>query len=295
VLGAVILAAALRYAARFPWSDTWGALAAADWSLLAAAAGANLLSLVCKGCGWHLLLRSRVSVRARTTQVATFAGAAVGSFSVALSGEAVRLHLLAERDDIDAATAASTMAASRLVEAAALGVFLGVCVASSSRWSAWRWSEVAAALVVTALSLLRWLPWLRPRLPDGERPPGWTMGQLLAPLAFGLAAWALQWATYHWSIVATHTAVTRSASLVALLVSNLGAIPRLTPGNIGVVQGAMVLALAPAGVSVAKAVAAGLALQAVQAVPVMLVGVLILGRHSLRRPLARSTEEAGKR
>jgi uncharacterized membrane protein YbhN (UPF0104 family) len=79
------------------------------------------------------------------------------------------------------------------------------------------------------------------------------------------------------------------------LVSNLGAIPRLTPGNIGVVQGAMVLALAPAGVSVAKAVAAGLALQAVQAVPVMLVGVLILGRHSLRKPLARSTEEAGKR
>jgi len=291
VLGAVILAAALRYAARFPWSDTWSALASADWGLLAAAAGANLLSLACKACGWHLLLRSRVSVRARTTQLATFAGAAVGSFSVALSGEAVRLHLLAERDRVDAAVAARTIAASRLVEAAGLGIFLGGFAAGAGGVPG-RWVLAGAvALTAAAVALLRWLPWLRSRLPDGGRDSGWTLGGVLAPVSFAVAAWALQWATYHWSIAATHIAVRRSGSLRALLLSNLGGLLRLTPGNVGVVQGAVVMGLAPFGVPAARAVAAGLALQAVQVIPVMAIGMAILGRHGIRWPLRRSEEE----
>jgi len=291
VLGAVILAAALRYAARFPWSDTWSALVSADWGLLAAAAGANLLSLACKACGWHLLLRSRVSVRARTTQVATFAGAAVGSFSVALSGEAVRLHLLAERDRVDPAEAARTIAASRLVEAAGLGIFLGGFAAGAGGIP-WRWVVAGAvALTAAAVALLRWLPWLRSRLPEGGRDSGWTFGGVLAPVSFAVAAWTLQWATYHWSIAATHIAVRRSGSLRALLLSNLGGLLRLTPGNVGVVQGAVVMGLAPFGVPAAQGVAAGLALQAVQVIPVMAIGMAILGRHGIRWPLRRSEEE----
>jgi uncharacterized membrane protein YbhN (UPF0104 family) len=293
VLGAVVLAAALRYAARFPWSDTWVALAGADWSLLGAAAGANLLSLVCKACGWHLLLRSRVPVRARTTQIATFAGAAVGSFSVALSGEAVRLHLLAERDRVDAAVAARTIAASRLVEAAGLGIFLGVFAANAGGVPGRLVLAGAVALTAAAVGLLRWLPWLRARLPDGGRDPGWTVGGIVAPLSFGVAAWALQWATYHWSIASTHVAVRRSSSMRALLLSNLGGLLRLTPGNVGVVQGAVVMGLAPAGVPAARAVAAGLALQAVQVLPVMVIGMAILGRHRIRLPFRRSAEEFG--
>ncbi len=125
------------------------------------------------------------------------------------------------------------------------------------------------------------------REPCGIEPAEeWTVARLAAPLAFAVLSWTLQWATYHWSIAATHAAVTPYASALALLLSNLGGIFRLTPGNVGIVQGAVVLGLRPAGVPVAQAVAAGLALQAVQVLPVLLIGIVILGRHGLRRALA---------
>jgi uncharacterized membrane protein YbhN (UPF0104 family) len=281
-LGAVILAAALRYATLFPWAHTWAALATADWGLLAAACGANLLSLAAKGAGWHLLLRSRLPVRVRTTQAATFAGAAVGSFSVAVSGEAVRLHLLASRDGIEAADGARSIVASRLVEAAALGIGLGVFAAVVSGTSGWQLLGGGVALTAAALALLRWLPWIRLRLPDGSPDPGWTLGRLIAPLGFAVAGWALQWATYHWSIAAMHVAVTPSGSMLALLLSNLGGALRLTPGNVGVVQGAVVMALRPSRVPGSRAMAGGLALQAVQVLPVAALGTVILGRRGLR-------------
>jgi uncharacterized membrane protein YbhN (UPF0104 family) len=292
VLGALVVAAGIRYAARFPWMDTWGTLTSADWGLLAAAAGVNLLSLVCKAAAWHLLLRPIAPARVRTTQAATLAGAAVGSFSVAVSGEATRLHLLAVRDGIEPATVARSIAASRLVEGAALGVFVLMFAADLRGVPHWRVLAGAVVLTAAALGLLRWLPWLRPRLPDGGRAPGWTVGQLLAPLALAVAAWALQWATYYWSIAAAHAAVTRASSMLALLLSNLGGLLRLTPGNVGIVQGAVVLGLARTRVPVGRAVAAGLALQAVQVIPVMLIGIAILGRHGIRKPVRSSAEPA---
>jgi putative heme transporter len=281
-LGAAIVAAALRYAIRFPWARTWVALATADWSLLALACAANLLSLAAKAGSWHLLLRSHLPVRARTTQAATFAGAAVGSFSVAVSGEAMRLHLLSSRDGVAPADGARSIVASRLVEAAALGIGLAVFAAAPSGVSAWRLLAGGTGLTGVALVLLGRLPWIRLRQPDGGPARGWNPGGLVAPLGFAMAGWALQWATYHWSIAAMHVAVTPSASMLALLLANLGGALRLTPGNVGVVQGAVMMALRPGGVPASTAMAGGLALQAVQVVPVAAIGTVILGRRGLR-------------
>jgi uncharacterized membrane protein YbhN (UPF0104 family) len=281
-VGAVVLAAALRYATRFPWAHTWAALAAADWSLLAVACAANLLSLAAKGASWQLLLRSHLPARFRTTQAATFAGAAVGSFSVAVSGEAMRLHLLASRDGIVAADGARSIVASRLVEAAALGIGLGVFAAVPTGLSPWRLLAGGLGLAAIALALLGRLPWIRLRGPEGGPARGWTPGGLVAPLGFAMAGWALQWATYHWSIAAMHVAVTPSASMLALVIANLGGALRLTPGNVGVVQGAVLVALRPYGVRASTAIAAGLALQAVQVIPVAAIGSVILGRRGLR-------------
>ena len=143
----------------------------------------------------------------------------------------------------------------------------------------------AVVLSVGALSVLRWLPWLRPFRADGHRAPRYPARQLLAPLALATAAWSLQWATYHLSILAVHARVAPYHSAIALLVANLGGILRLTPANVGVVQGALVASLAPAGVPAAQAVAAGLALQAVQVLPVLLIGMAVLGRHGMREAI----------
>ena len=106
---AVALVAVVRYGARFPWHATWRALAASDWRLLALAATANLLSLGCKAGGLQVLLAPLAPTRVRTTLAATFAGAAVGSFGIALSGEAARWRLLTQRDGIDTATAVKAL------------------------------------------------------------------------------------------------------------------------------------------------------------------------------------------
>ena len=75
------------------------------------------------------------------------------------------------------------------------------------------------------------------------------------------------------------------------LLANVGGTLRLTPGNVGVIQGAVVLGLAPAHVPAAQAVAAGLALQAVQVLPVLAVGIALLGRHGVREVFCRRATE----
>jgi uncharacterized membrane protein YbhN (UPF0104 family) len=130
------------------------------------------------------------------------------------------------------------------------------------------------------MALVRGARWLRPEA------AAWTVGQLAAPLALAVVSWLLQWATYHWSIAATHAAVTPTASALALLLSNLGGLFRLTPGNVGIVQAAVVIGLRPGGVPAAQALAAGLGLQAVQVLPVVMIGIGILGRRGVRRVVA---------
>jgi uncharacterized membrane protein YbhN (UPF0104 family) len=282
VLAALVLVAGSRYAARFPWGETWRILASAEWGPLAAAAGVNLLSLACKGGGWYLLLRPLARARLRTAQAATFVGAAVGSIGISVSGEAARAHMLTQQDGLEVATVARTIASSRLVEAAALGVFLAALALGAGGTLEWRMLAGAVTVGAAALAVLRWLPWLRPFREDGRLAPHYSVGQLLAPLALALAAWALQWTTYHFSILAVHANVPPYRSAVALLVANLGGILRLTPANAGIVQGALVVGLAPAGVPATQAVAAGLALQAVQVLPVLLIGIILLGRHGIR-------------
>jgi uncharacterized membrane protein YbhN (UPF0104 family) len=115
-------------------------------------------------------------------------------------------------------------------------------------------------------------------------------GGLGGALAFATCNWLAQWFTYHWSIAATHVAVTPAVSLMALVLSNLVGILRLTPGNIGVMQGSLVVGMRAFEIPPANALAAGLALQAVQVLPVLAIGMAIVGRQGFRRLAARRSE-----
>jgi uncharacterized membrane protein YbhN (UPF0104 family) len=281
LLGILVLAAALRFAATFPWNDTWATLAAADWWMLAAAGGWNLLSLAAKAWAWQLLLRSVAPVSFRTAQAATFVGAAVNSVGIAMSGEAARVHLLGKREGIPAGAAVRSIVASRLVEAIALGIFLLGVAAGITTEHAVRLLGGGVLLLGGAFALLRWVPWLRPGGIGGGALQGWSATRLAPAIGLDIASWGLQWASYHWSIAATHTAVAPSLSCLALVLANVGGAFRLTPANVGVVQGAVVLALRPAGVPASESLAAGMALQAVQVLPVLAIGLGLLGRHGL--------------
>src|SRR5205814_3364545 len=102
-------------------------------------------------------------------------------------------------------------------------------------------------------------------------------GLFALALFFALLNWVTQWATYHLVLSAFGVPVSFSASFTALIVINLSGVIQVSPGNIGVTQAAMILALLPFGVAPHEALAAGLALQAIQIPPVLVIALLALG------------------
>jgi hypothetical protein len=57
---------------------------------------------------------------------------------------------------------------------------------------------------------------------------------------------------------------------------------RPTPANVGLTEAALVVALLPFGVAPEQAVAAGLALQGLQVLPVLLLGAMVTGWRLLK-------------
>lgn len=287
VVAAIAIGFGLRFGLTFPWARTVEALDDADWLLLAAAAGVNLVSLAAKGAAWHLLLRRATPIRASTAQAATFIGAAVSCISVSVSGEAARAKVAGTRDGVSLGNAATSLVMTRVVEALGLIAFLSVVLVVTPPWQGARPVGLALAGVAVAVTLSyhvvpghRWHPLLARMAP-------FDRGGLAAPAALASVGWLAQWLTYHWSIVATHAAIVPAVSLTALVAANIAGILRLTPGNIGVTQGSLILGMRAFEVPAAKALAAGLALQAVQMLPVLAIGIGLLGTQGLRQLVTR--------
>jgi uncharacterized membrane protein YbhN (UPF0104 family) len=222
--------------------------------------------------------------------------------SVSVSGEAARLQRLAVRGEPPLGTVVSSLVWSRITEAIALAVFLA---ASLALLPPGPWLRSVRIAVVAGLGLvaLLWVTggWRRlvTRLPPGWRHVagiGSSTGTpaLVAPVALGVVNWALQWLAYHWSIVGVGVAAPSGAALAALVAANLGGILRLTPGNVGVLQASIVMGLLPFNVDPERALAAGLALQAVQVVPTILAGVAIAGRAAIATSAAGTAAGSGR-
>src|SRR5205823_2554956 len=73
-----------------------------------------------------------------------------------------------------------------------------------------------------------------------------------------------------------------AAPFTALIAANLSGLLRPTPANVGVTQAALVVGLLPFGVAPEQAVAAGLALQGLQVLPVLLLGAMVTGWRLLK-------------
>jgi uncharacterized membrane protein YbhN (UPF0104 family) len=283
---------ALHFGLTFPWARTFDALADADWLLLAAASATNLVSMAAKGGTWYILLSRLAPVSLSTAQAATFVGAAVNSISISVSGEAARAQVAGSRDGVSLGAAAASLVATRLVEALGLILFLGLAFVLLPPWPSAR--PLGFVLLVAAAGVMlgyRLVPWGRVhsralgrwhetfiRIAAAHSHRG-----LAAAVALAASNWLAQWFTYHWSIGATHVAITPAVSLATLVMANIAGILRLTPGNIGVMQGSLILGMGAFHIPAANALAGGLALQAVQVLPVLAIGMAIVGRRGLRQ------------
>jgi len=148
-------------------------------------------------------------------------------------------------------------------------------------------------LLVTAMGLtvvFRLVPWTRWRGSLVTMVGPANRSGLVGATALTVGNWIIQWFAYHWCIAATQTPTTAALSLGTLVMANVAGIFRLTPGNIGVMQGSLLLGMQAFGIPAANALAAGVALQAVQVIPVLVIGFAIVGAQGFRQLAARRAE-----
>lgn len=288
---------------RFPWQATLDTLLRANAPLLAAALVVNLISLLAKGWAWHLLLKPVARARWRVAQEANLVGSAVTSISVSVVGEAARVHYVTSHDGVPAGTAAASILAVRAVEALGLAIFVLALPLLGPLppllLGIHRGATVALVLAGAALLALsrarrglpRFLPRPLRRVPAALAEMG-SFRRMGAPALLGVVNWLAQWGTYHLVLLAIGVPVPAVGSLVALIVVNLGGLLRITPANLGVAQAAMAVALLPFGVPAERAVAAGLALQGLQVIPVLALAAGLVGWKGLRREVMGSGEIA---
>jgi uncharacterized membrane protein YbhN (UPF0104 family) len=260
----------------------------------------NLLTLVAKGWAWQVMVNTAARCRWWVAQVANLVGSAVNSISVVFVGEGARIRYLRAHDQVPAAVGVASVVWSRVVEGVAFVILFVVAPFFFPLPSLFRALHLAASIALIALGALylarRWPPLIAlgrrvaTWMPGGARQAAGklfsirlTGGALGWPLLLSVVNWFGQWLTYHLVYVASGRPVPFAASFLALVASNAGLLLRLTPGNVGVMQGAMALVLLPFGISADRAVVAGLVLQAVQVLPVLVLALLFTGGHGLRR------------
>ena len=282
---------AVRFASTFPWAQRFDTLAASNWLLLSAAAAGNLASLAAKAGSWQLLLRPFTTSSFGATQSATFVGAAVNSISVSVSGEAARAQLVSSRTGIPFRTAVASLVLSRVVETVGLVVFLALALLLIPLWPGARLMGLALLVIAVVVGLIfRSVPWTRWRGSLVTMVAPGNRAMLLGATALTVGNWIVQWFAYHWCIAATHTPTTAALSLGTLVMANVAGVLRLTPGNIGVLQGSLILGMGAFQIPAANALAAGIALQAVQVIPVLVIGLAIVGAQGFRQLAARRAE-----
>lgn len=312
---ALMLVLLVLYARTVQWSEVWRAIRAADARLLLAAFAANMVTLVAKAVTWWIFLRP---VGARSYWLAlraTIAGAAINNLVIANGGEAARLVFVTRAARIPSSGVLAALAMERLLDLVgyvALFVLALALLPVPAALARWRLASVGvlALLALILAMLLRRAPVeataraaARPhRLPGRIR--GYlrrvidelrhiTTGRRLAAAALPTAVvWATQLATYHLTARAAHFPITLEGSVVTLITVNVAFLIRATPGNVGVFQLVYALTAQALGLDKEAAIGVALILQALQNVPVTLLGAALSPELVLtRRPLDAAAAE----
>lgn len=302
--GVIVLAGAARLITHFPWRGAAAATLGADWPLLAAALGVNLLSLIAKGWAWQLLLRPVHRVGWRVAQVATLAGSAVTDLATSVVGEAARIQVLVRRTGVGWRHALASVVYLRAVEGLGLAIFLIAAPLLVPLPPELRAVQAAAAAALGLGLILvvrrpggRLVAWL----PRPLRGAAVTFVDLVSaralpgPLALALLNWAAQWTTYALVLRAAGVHGAWPAAFAALVATNLAGLVPISPGNVGVFQAAVVLGLLPLGIDPNRAVLAGIALQAIQIPPVLALAAMVFGVNGLKQLRSQPQEPALQR
>lgn len=275
------------------------------WLWILPAVGADVLSYVCQGARWSLLLRplGRLSVR-RATQ-AIYAGLFTNELLPMRAGEVVRSYLVSRWTGAPIAAVVSSIALERLFDGFWLAVACGVsALAVPLPRDLARAADGLGIVVLAAAVALVVIARRPPRTAAAAGPVGrllrrlhqdlhalarargfWLAGLISAPVLIcqALAFWLV--------MVAYGLPLSVWSGTIALLIVHLGTALPNAPGNVGSYQFFCVVALALFGIEKTRASGFSLVVFVVLTAPLLIVGSWAWRRSGL--DLRRVRREAG--
>lgn len=271
------------------------------WEWVAAAIALNLVSVVVRAVAWRTVI-DQAMPPPRPGFRAIFAAFSIGLLGNAALpgriGELARVAVLANRLPRRGlwATLAGTVFAHRVFD---LIVVIGLVlyVVAEAEIPSWVRTSLVALMALAGFLILVSIVSARRyhrspldglgrvrRLVTMARQ---GLGVMHAPLPAAVAVFfqALGWLTQFFAVYAAMRAFSIDEALVAagvvLLVMNVATVFPLWPGNVGLMQAAVALALVPYGIAYAHGFAFGLGLQAIEASVGVGFGLAFLAREGL--------------
>jgi uncharacterized protein (TIRG00374 family) len=287
----VFVALAVRFVLTVDLGMTASAILHASPALAATIAIAGVLSVVLKGLRWSVFLRAAGFPSVPEAVGAAVVAAGMNTVVVANAGDVSRVVLITRRSGLPSHRVLATLALDKLCDVSTFGVLVLV-------WALWFplaqlglpqnrvpvevtvVSVIVIALFI-AVALSRggaaWLAHVR----NYVRQFGLSVRGLATPVnlvptvLLSLLSWGVQCVTFDLAARATGVAVPLVATVAALIGVNLVIPLRATPGNVGVFQVFYAVAVEPFGVSRTDALAIAILIQALQIVPIAVVGAVI--------------------
>jgi uncharacterized protein (TIRG00374 family) len=299
----VVVVLLVLYGRTIHWSEAWEAIRSANPTLLIVAALANLVTLTAKAAVWWIFL---VPVGVPSFDLAlraTAAGAGLNNILIANSGEAARALFVTRSAGASGAGVLAALAVERLFDF--VGYVVLVIVAAfllEMPPQVQRWREAAVVVLAVLVVLFAILLRQTPTLATAAVPTSLlarvrahlqrfvaslfhmvTLPRIGVALALTVVNWGAQIASYHLTAEAAHFPISLTGSIATVITSNLGYVVRATPGNVGVFQMLYAVTAVAMGLSRDAAVGVALLLQAIQNVPVTVLGAALAPRLLLSR------------
>jgi uncharacterized protein (TIRG00374 family) len=280
-------------------ADTWRRLRGADPLWFLGACAVTTASYVVRAARWGELLSTHSRPSFRRLFSATMIGFLAINTLPARLGELVRAYALSRSERISTATVLGSVAVERLLDLAALGVFWSLSLAFASLPAWFRWSGlITLALTAVAAAafwalhhfggwqalgaetgILRRLP-EKPRRALGAAIPAFGEGvrSIASPpilVRAGLltaGVWIVTASVFLMTGAALGMDLPLWAPFLLAFIVCVGIMVPSSPGFVGVMEGACVVALGFMGVGGPEALAYGVLYHATQLVPLVLLG-----------------------
>jgi uncharacterized protein (TIRG00374 family) len=289
--------------------EVWDALESSEWWWLAPSAALLAVTVVLRAARWQSLFAPETRPSLREVLAALLVGYLFNNLLPLRAGEAARVLALKRRAGSSRAEAGATVVVERAYDILALLVllFLAAPLLPEVSWlgaaailGAVVAAGIAVAIVVVALygerPLLAMLRPLRRIAPVSEerleRVAVSAVGGLAGLRSPRIALAAFAWTMLSWVALAGSCAALLAgfdtglstedlvlAGLLVVIATNLALVLPSSPAAIGVFEAATLVALGAYGISDSLALSYALVLHALNLVPYLVVGALVLRRY----------------